>query len=117
MSERTLIIALAALGLLAVLRRSRRRRHSARYEFYLRSPLWHLRRRLWIMRAAGRCEDCRRWRRRLTSHHLTYQRLGHERRGDVRVLCWPCHQARHQPRLGRCKRSWLVVPKKARSTP
>ena len=95
MSEPTLILVLAVLGVLALLRRSRRRRHSARYELYLRSPLWRLRRRLWIIRAGGRCQDCRRWRRPLTIHHLTYRRLGHERRSDVHVLCWPCHHNRH----------------------
>lgn len=74
----------------------RRRRHSLRYELYLHSPIWRLRRRAWIMQTRGRCQDCGRWRgRRLTIHHLTYRRLGHEHRQDIRVLCWPCHEARH----------------------
>ena len=71
------------------------RRHSLLYTVYLRSPLWRLRRRLWILQARGRCEQCGRRRRPLTIHHRTYQRLGHERRADVEVLCRPCHQARH----------------------
>ena len=70
------------------------RRHSLLYAFYLRSPLWRLRRRLWILRAGGRCERCRS-RRRLTIHHRTYARLGHERRTDVTVLCWDCHRQHH----------------------
>lgn len=74
-----------------------RRRHSLLYVMYLRSPLWRLRRRIWITRALGRCEHCGR-RRRLTIHHRTYQRLGHERRSDVAVLCWRCHQLEHPPR-------------------
>jgi hypothetical protein len=74
----------------------RRRRHSLRYELYLRSPIWRVRRRVWILQTRGRCQDCGRGRgRRLTIHHLTYRRLGHEHRQDIRVLCWPCHQARH----------------------
>ena len=81
------------------LRRLKRRascRQSLRYGLYLRSPLWRARRRLWILQANGRCQDCGRWQgRQLTIHHLNYQRLGHERRDDVRVLCWPCHHARH----------------------
>jgi hypothetical protein len=76
-------------------RHIRRRAHSLRYEFYLHSALWRGRRRLWIAQTHGRCEDCGRRRRPLTIHHTTYQRLGHERRGDVQVLCWECHQARH----------------------
>jgi hypothetical protein len=70
------------------------RRHSLLYLVYLRSPLWRLRRRLWILRAGGRCERCRS-RHRLTIHHRTYARLGHERRTDVTVLCWDCHRHHH----------------------
>jgi hypothetical protein len=77
-----------------------RRGHSLTYDLYLRSPLWRLRRRLWILSTLGRCEDCRRWRWPLTMHHLTYKRLVHERRSDIRVLCWPCHKARHPHKRG-----------------
>ena len=107
-----LLIAILLVAILTALggrRRSRRlrawgaprRSHSLRYELYLRSPLWRVRRRLWILGAHGRCEDCRRWQRPLTIHHLTYRRLGRERRGDVRVLCWGCHQLRHSHPGGR----------------
>ena len=73
---------------------TRRRRHSLLYAVYLRSPLWRLRRRIWIIRAGARCQRCRS-RRRLTIHHRTYQRLGHERQADVTVLCWDCHRQHH----------------------
>jgi hypothetical protein len=76
----------------------RRSAHSLRYALYLRSPIWRARRRFWIMQAYGRCQDCGRFRRPLTIHHLTYQRLGHEQRRDVKVLCWRCHQRRHTRR-------------------
>jgi len=72
----------------------RHRRHSFFYVFYLRSPLWRLRRRVWIVRAGGRCALCGS-RHRLTIHHRTYTRLGHERRRDVTVLCWDCHHQHH----------------------
>jgi hypothetical protein len=79
----------------------RRRRHSLLYALYLRSPIWRLRRRLWILQAGGRCERCRS-RRRLTIHHHSYHRLGHERRADVAVLCWNCHREEHHaPRRAR----------------
>jgi hypothetical protein len=95
MSQTTLPLLLIALTLLALVAR-RGRRHSWRYATYLHSPLWRARRRVWILQAHGRCQDCGRRRgNRLTIHHLTYRRLGHEHRGDVRVLCWPCHQRRH----------------------
>ena len=70
------------------------RRHSLLYILYLRSPLWRLRRRLWILRAGGRCQQCHRS-GRLTIHHRSYRRLAHERRSDIEVLCWNCHQRRH----------------------
>ena len=70
-------------------------RRSLLYVLYLHSPLWRLRRRIWILRAGARCQRCGS-RRRLTIHHRTYQRLGHERRGDVTVLCWNCHRRHHQ---------------------
>jgi hypothetical protein len=73
-----------------------RRRHSLLYVIYLRSPLWRLRRWMWIVRAGGRCQRCHS-RRRLTIHHRTYRRLGHERRADVTVLCWDCHRRQHGP--------------------
>jgi hypothetical protein len=82
----------------------RRRRHSVRYRLYLRSPLWRIRRRIWIIRAGGRCQNCRS-RRQLTIHHRTYARLGHERYADITVLCWPCHQRADAGRHGR-RRRW-----------
>lgn len=72
----------------------RRRRHSLLYVLYLRSPLWRLRRQIWIIFAGGRCQRCGS-RRRLTIHHRTYERLGRERRADVTVLCWNCHRRHH----------------------
>jgi len=71
-----------------------RRHHSLLYVIYLRSPLWRLRRRIWIVRAGGRCQRCHS-RRRLTIHHRTYRRLGHERHADITVLCWNCHRRQH----------------------
>lgn len=85
-----------------------RRRHSLRYLIYLRSPAWRVRRRIWIFRAHGRCEQCGS-RRRLTIHHRTYNRLGHERRSDVTVLCWSCHRLQHANRGAvRTRWHWLA---------
>jgi hypothetical protein len=75
----------------------RGRRHSLLYAIYLSSPLWRLRRRIWIVQARGRCERCGS-RRRLTIHHRTYGSLGRERPGDVAVLCWDCHRSHHPGR-------------------
>ena len=97
MTSLAVVFAMFTAAALAGATSRRRHRHSLRYTIYLRSPLWHLRRRVWILQARGRCEHCRRrWGRQLTIHHLTYKRLGHERREDVQVLCWPCHRLRHR---------------------
>ncbi|HUZ84101.1 MAG TPA: HNH endonuclease [Gaiellales bacterium] len=88
---------------------TRRRPHSLRYTVYLHSPLWRARRWLWILQAGGRCEDCGRRRYPLTIHHLSYKRLGRERRGDVVVLCWRCHQARHRHKSTRAGRRPLAL--------
>jgi hypothetical protein len=79
-----------------------RSRKSTLYQWYMCSPLWRLRRFLWWSLSDRRCELCRcelllhhRWgdpRRVVTVHHRTYARLGHERRADVQLLCWPCHR-------------------------
>ena len=34
--------------------------------------------------------------RRMNIHHITYERLGRERRSDVLALCPRCHGIRHQ---------------------
>ena len=93
-----------------------RPRHSLLYLIYLRSPLWRLRRRLWIVRAGGRCQRCGN-RRALSIHHRTYSRLGHERRTDINVLCWPCHQLEHWPASVPARRRWpWTIPWAARPT-
>jgi hypothetical protein len=92
-----------------------RRGHSLTYDLYVRSPLWRLRRRLWILSTLGRCEDCRRWRCPLTMHHLTYKRLVHERRSDIRVLCRPCHKARHPHTRGGRRQRPLALRRSRRA--
>jgi hypothetical protein len=94
MKTTDLCIILAVAAVLLPTTRARRRRRSLPYELYINSPLWQLRRRLWIHRAGGCCQRCGSP-RQLTIHHQTYARLGRERREDIRVLCWSCHQREH----------------------
>jgi hypothetical protein len=83
----SIVLLLLAVLCARAVARPRRRRHLLRYRLYLRSPLlWRLRRRIWIIRAGGCCRQCGS-RRRLTIHHRTYARLGHERYADITVLC------------------------------
>ncbi len=82
------------------------------YEDYLASSRWRHVRRQALARARWRCQnpacpdDAVRW---LTDveisemavpyplevHHLTYERLGHERPDDLLVLCERCHSVEH----------------------
>jgi len=73
-------------------RRMPRRPHSWLYRAYIdrNSWLWRVRRFWWLRSTGWQCERCGA-RENLTIHHLTYARLGRERRGDVEVLCWRCH--------------------------
>lgn len=44
-----------------------------------------------------RCEECSLYfhRCRLEVHHVTYERIGRERLGDLRILCESCHGTQH----------------------
>jgi len=69
------------------------------YRRYLRSPEWRAKRHAAIVRAGYRCAVCRRLyldERKLQVHHVTYDRLGHERPEDLMVLC-----RRHHRRVSR----------------
>ena len=65
-------------------------RFSPFYLSYIASPAWRTRRQRAIERAGNRCQVCGEA-RRLQVHHVTYERLGNEKDGDLTVLCWYCH--------------------------
>lgn len=48
-------------------------------------------------RARGYCERCKVGKRE-DIHHLTYERLGHERLDDLIAVCGPCHEWLHGKR-------------------
>lgn len=67
-------------------------RHTEEYLTYLGSMQWQALRHRLISRAGYRCQDCNVLSmNHLQVHHLTYDRLGHERDEDLRVLCVDCH--------------------------
>ena len=65
-----------------------------KYEKYLLSPQWRRIRDGALRRAHFRCHRCASG-SRLQVHHLTYDRLGHERDEDLEVLCKACHEGHH----------------------
>lgn len=60
------------------------------YQKYLASREWALLREKVRKRSGGFCEAC--WIRPMQQcHHLTYERVGHEKLGDLQAICEPCH--------------------------
>src|SRR4051812_7827488 len=60
------------------------------YKAYLRSQHWQQTRKKALAYHGRRCSVCGTT-RRLQTHHLTYERLGHERVTDFRILCKDHH--------------------------
>jgi HNH endonuclease len=70
-------------------------RFSKNYRLYLFSYEWLVRRSYKLQSVGYRCENCGEpW--SLQVHHLTYDRLGHERDSDLLVLCRACHMNEHK---------------------
>ena len=64
------------------------------YQEYLKTPHWKELRKRKLKQQKYTCEvcDCK---FHLQVHHLTYERLGHERLKDLAVLCPKCHKLIH----------------------
>jgi hypothetical protein len=67
-------------------------------ELYYQTPQWRQRRELKLEEAGRKCQQCG-GTMVLQAHHLTYDRLGHEKRSDLRVLCCACHGRIHHKNL------------------
>jgi hypothetical protein len=80
----------------------------AAYAAYLRTPAWQWRRQAALRRADYRCGLCGQ-RKALEVHHLTYERLGHERPADLSVLCVEHHRQYHG-RLPRLSDAQQLLP-------
>jgi hypothetical protein len=67
------------------------------YYDYIRSAEWRERAIDCKQTANQICADCKQkyelW--ELQAHHVTYERLGNERPGDLVCLCDGCHKGRH----------------------
>jgi hypothetical protein len=63
-------------------------------ETYMASPEWKAVRKQKLAEVGHRCQGCD-GTKRLEVHHLTYERLGHERMEDLMVLCHFCHAVEH----------------------
>ena len=61
------------------------------YKTYLASREWALLKRRLRERSSDRCERCRH-RPYQQTHHVTYERIGHEHLTDLLAVCSPCHE-------------------------
>jgi len=86
-----------------------------RYEEYILSKEWYIKRQVIIIEHGGKCKLCGR-ENELQVHHRNYERLGHERKEDVMVLCVRCHNDLHYalrrfPPSERAVRQYEIVTK------
>lgn len=65
-------------------------RFSPEYLKYIKSEKWKKRAKAARKRAGYRCELCGR-KKQLSVHHISYVRLGRERKEDLLALCESCH--------------------------
>ena len=93
--ETVLLLLIAAY---AIHRTVEARKTEQSYHAYLQSAKWRLKARACKMRAGWRCEECGAD-GRLEAHHLTYERIFHERLSDLMALCGECHGARHRVKV------------------
>ena len=64
------------------------------YHEYIDSPEWNERVTQYKESVEWTCEECGSS-LNLTGHHLHYLNLGNEPKEDIEILCWDCHQGRH----------------------
>ena len=64
------------------------------YHEYIKSDEWWEKATMAKWRAGERCQVCN-GTYRLEAHHRSYERWGHEDKGDITVLCRDCHQVFH----------------------
>ena len=73
-----------------------------KYEGYMQSKKWAIKRRLKLLSTNYTCEICgysgfdeKLVDKTLDVHHITYERLGDENMDDLKVLCRNCHEKLH----------------------
>ena len=88
-----------------------------RYKQYINSPEWKERSQAIKDARGNRCEHCSisGTEAKLTTHHLTYERLGREYAEDLVVLCKVCHTLTHSelPLPPRRNRKGLTAQQRA----
>jgi len=65
------------------------------YDDYLLTQHWRLLRLQIYELREHKCEKCKQIISVFHVHHITYARIGHERKSDLKLLCYKCHEKLH----------------------
>ena len=78
------------------------------YKSYLKSQHWDLIRSR-VIQNHPYCEMCKKSKKPLQVHHLSYKRIGYEKDSDLIPLCAECHAAVHK--MEKSDAIKLIIPK------
>jgi hypothetical protein len=84
-------------------------KHSAEYDEYMQSDEWRELCKRLANKCKHHCQICGAHKRRLSGHHLTYERLGHELDEDIQMVCFDCHPWADSERVRRIKEARWVT--------
>jgi len=71
-----------------------------KYEQYISSKAWQIKRKEALNKAEDRCQVCNSD-DKLEVHHRRYDNFGHEKEGDLIVLCHECHGLFHEEKIAK----------------
>lgn len=74
------------------------------YDTYLHTNHWRLLRERLYLKYGKTCQRCHKFTKVYQLHHLTYERIGHERDKDLRLVCIKCHEQLHKQKDAKKKR-------------
>ena len=77
------------------------------YTDYLLTQHWRELRRIIYEERGHKCQQCKKEIIEYNLHHVTYKRIGYERKYDLKLLCYDCHEKVHLKKA-------IIISKKKR---
>ena len=65
------------------------------YTDYLLTKHWRQLRQIIYEERGRKCQQCKKEITEYNLHHFTYKRIGKERKSDLKLLCYDCHEQVH----------------------
>ncbi len=75
-----------------------------KYQAHMKSSRWKNTRLALFKLRGKKCEACGSNHPSLEVHHITYERLGHERLADLKIVCKACHEEEDRKREAAVRR-------------